>query len=206
MADPVGEDGWLSLVDEASRTASDLEQRIGVVELYKRSIAAEPWSLKLWLAYCEWVWSLYTDCQTADAGWPEDEQVLGQELFSLDTALDVWQQGAQATQYRLNDSSELWNRYISIELEQLAKSPTREYIERVRKLFLERLQVPQASWDETSQMFSTFISRYDEPSWEATMVQAAKLAEGAKNLYAKREKHEAELERARSAGNIEDEK
>ncbi|KIN06420.1 hypothetical protein OIDMADRAFT_112121 [Oidiodendron maius Zn] len=206
MADPVGEDGWLSLVDEASRTASDLEQRIGVVELYKRSIAAEPWSLKLWLAYCEWVWSLYTDCQTADAGWPEEEQVLGQELFSLETALDVWQQGAHATQYRLHDSTELWNRYISIELELLSKSPTRESIERVRKLFLERLQIPQATWEETSQMFSTFITRYDEPSWEATMVQAAKLSEGAKNLYAKREKHETELERAQSTGDLEAEK
>jgi squamous cell carcinoma antigen recognized by T-cells 3 len=206
MADPVGEDGWLSLVDEASRTASDLEQRIGVVELYKRSIAAEPWSLKLWLAYCEWVWSLYTDCQTADAGWPEDEQVLGQELFSLDTALDVWQQGAQATQYRLNDSSELWNRWISIELEQLSKSPTRENVERVRKLFLDRLQIPQDGWDETSQMFSTFITKYDEASWERTMIQAAKLAEDAKNLYAKREKHEIELESARSTGDIDAEK
>jgi RNA recognition motif-containing protein len=206
MADPVGEDGWLSLVDEASRTASDLEQRIGVVELYKRSIAAEPWSLKLWLAYCEWVWSLYTDCQTADAGWPEDEQVLGQELFSLDTALDVWQQGAQATQYRLNDSSELWNRWISIELEQLSKSPTRENVERVRKLFLDRLQIPQDGWDKTSQMFSTFITKYDEASWERTMVQAAKLAEDAKNLYAKREKHETELESARSTGDIDAEK
>lgn len=33
MAEPVGEDGWLALVDEASRTASDLEQRVGVVEV-----------------------------------------------------------------------------------------------------------------------------------------------------------------------------
>jgi RNA recognition motif-containing protein len=178
-----------------------LEQRVGVVELYKRSIAAEPWSLKLWLAYCEWVWSLYTDCQTADAGWPEEEQLLGQELFTLETALDVWQQGAQATQYRLNDSNELWNRWMSIELELLSKSPTRENIERIRNLFLDRLQVPQAAWDETSQMFSTFITKYDEPSWESTMVQASKLAEQAKALYAKREKHEMDLERA--AGDIE---
>jgi hypothetical protein len=87
MADPVGEDGWLALVDELSRTAGDLEQRVGVVEQYKRAIAAEPWSNKLWLAYCEWVWSLHTDCQNADAGWPEEEQMLGQELFSLETAM-----------------------------------------------------------------------------------------------------------------------
>ena len=196
MADPIGEDGWLALVDEASRTASDLEQRVGVVELYKRSIAAEPWSLKLWSAYCEWVWSLYTDCQTADAGWPEEEQLLGQELFSIDTALDVWRQGAQATQFRLNDSHELWNRWMSIEIEQFSKSRTLENLDRIRKLFLDRLQIPHATWDETSQMLSTFLTKYDEASWESTMVQTSKVGEQAKHLYDKREKRELDLVRA----------
>ncbi|KAH8820961.1 hypothetical protein F5884DRAFT_850209 [Xylogone sp. PMI_703] len=206
MKDPVGEDGWLALVDEASRTASDLEQRIGVVELYKRAIAAEPWSNKLWLAYCEWVWSLYTDCQTADAGWPEEEQKLGQELFSLEMALDVWQQGAQATSFRLNDSHELWNRWVSIELERLANSPTRDSIEHVRNLFFARLQVPHAMWDETSQMFSAFITKYDEPSYESTMVRVTQLAKEAKDLYGEREDYETKLERARETGDIEAQK
>ncbi|RFU36089.1 hypothetical protein B7463_g182, partial [Scytalidium lignicola] len=206
MKDPVGEDGWLALVDEASRTASDLEQRVGVVELYKRAIAAEPWSNKLWLAYCEWVWSLYTDCQTADAGWPEEEQKLGQELFSLEMALDVWQQGAQATSFRLNDSHELWNRWMSIELERLTNSPTRDGIEQVRNLFLARLQVPHATWDETSQMFSTFITKYDEPSWESTMVQVTQLAKEAKDQYKEREDFETKIEQAGEAGDIEAQK
>jgi RNA recognition motif-containing protein len=203
MTDPVGEDGWLALVDEASRTAGDLEQRIGVVELYKRAIAAEPWSNKLWLAYCEWVWSLYTDCQNGDAGWPEEEQLLGQELFSLDTALDVWQQGAQATQYRLNDSHELWNRWMSIELEQLAASPDEQKIERVQQLFRDRLQVPHAAWDETSQTFSTFISKYKEAVWETTMVETTKLAKAAKDLCSHREAHELRLQRATESGDKE---
>lgn len=206
MKDPVGEDGWLALVDEASRTASDLEQRVGVVELYKRAIAAEPWSNKLWLAYCEWVWSLYTDCQTADAGWPEEEQKLGQELFSLDMALDVWQQGAQATSFRLNDSHELWNRWISIELDRLSTSPSREGIERLRNLFLARLQIPHAAWDETSQMFSTFITKYDEASWEATMVQVTQLAREAKDIYREREDHESRIKRALQAGDAEEQR
>jgi RNA recognition motif-containing protein len=200
MTDPVGEDGWLALVDELSRTAGDLEQRVGVVEQYKRAIAAEPWSNKLWLAYCEWVWSLHTDCQNADAGWPEEEQMLGQELFALETATDVWQQGAQATQYRLSDSHELWNRWMSIELEQVAASPDEQKIERVQQLFLDRLQVPQAAWDETSQMFSTFISKYKEAAWEATMVETTKLAKTAKDLYSHRETHELKLQRAVESG------
>jgi RNA recognition motif-containing protein len=200
MMDPVGEDGWLAIVDEASRTASDLEQRISVVELYKRAIAAEPWSNKLWLAYCEWVWSLYTDCQNGDAGWPEEEQLLGQELFSLDTALDVWQQGAQATQYRLNDSHELWNRWISIELEQLAASPDEQKIEHIEQLFRDRLQIPHAAWDETSQIFSSFISKYKEADWEATMVNTTRLAKTAKDLYSHREVHELKLQRAIESG------
>ncbi|TVY46832.1 putative RNA-binding protein [Lachnellula occidentalis] len=193
MADPVGEDAWLALVDEASRTAGDLVQRVEVVELYKRAISAEPWSNKLWLAYCEWVWSLHTDCQNGDAGWPEEEQLFGQEAFSLETALNIWQQGAQATQYRLNDSHELWNRWISIEQEQLALSKTPERIERIRTLFLDRLQIPHTTWEETSSAFSMFITKYDEPAWESTMVQVVKLAQEAKDLYSKREDHESKL-------------
>lgn len=203
MAEPVGEDGWLALVDEASRTASDLEQRIGVVELYKKALSAEPWALKLWMAYCEWFWSLHTDCQTADAGWSEEEQSLGQELFSLRVALDVWQQGAQATQFRINDSHELWNRWISIELDQLSKDTTRENIQRIRHIFFDRLQTPHSGWDDTAQMFSTFLTKYDEASYESTMVETTKLAERAKNLYSQREMRELKLQKAVDTGNVE---
>jgi RNA recognition motif-containing protein len=203
MGEPIGEDAWLALVDEASRSARDLEQRIEVVELYKRALAAEPWSNTIWVAYCEWLLSLYTDCRDPDAGWPEEEQQLGQELFSLQTAQQVWQEGAAATQYRINDSHELWNRWITIELEELAKSPTRAGVERVRKIFLDRLQTPHATWGETSQMFSTFVTKYDEPSWESTMVQVTQLATPAKYLYEQREEHELKLQQAIASGNKE---
>jgi RNA recognition motif-containing protein len=155
------------------------------------------------MAYCEWVWSLHTDCQTADAGWPEEEQLLGQELFSLEIALDVWQQGARATQYRINDSHELWNRWVSIELEELSKDSTPERNQRLRQIFLDRLQTPHSGWDDTSQMFSTYLTKYDETSYESVMVEATRLAERAKNLYSLREVHELELRRAVESGDIE---
>lgn len=203
MGEPVFEDEWLARIDDASRNARDLEQRIEIVELCKRAIAAEPWSSTLWLARCDWVFSLYTDCRDPDAGWPEDEQLLGQELFSLQTVHDLWQEGSAATQFRLNDSHEVWNRWITIELEELARSPTRECVERVRKIFLDRLQIPHAKWDETSQMFSTFITRYDERSWESTMVQVTQMGSPARYLYGQREERELKLQQAISAGDEE---
>lgn len=193
----------MSLVDEASRAAGDLEQRVEVVELYKRAVSAEPFSLRLWLAYCEWIWSLYTDCQSGDAGWSEEEQLLGQELFSLEMALEIWQQGAQATRYRLNDSHLLWNRWMSIELEELAKNPEPPAIERIRALFMDRLQMPHAAWDETSQTFSTFVTKYDEAAWEKTMVTVTQLAKAAKELYSQREVHELKLQSTIASGDSE---
>ncbi|KAG4033869.1 hypothetical protein MFRU_004g03670 [Monilinia fructicola] len=200
---PVSEEDFTFLLDEASRNARDLNQRVEVVELYKRAISAEPWSNTLWLARCEWVLSLYTDCRDPDAGWPEEEQMLGQELFSLQMVQELWQEGAAATKFRLNDSHELWNRWITIELEELAKSPSREYVERVRKIFFDRLQTPHAKWDETSQMFSTFITKYDEPSWESTMVQVTQMGSPAKYLYAQREERELKLQQVMAAGDKE---
>jgi RNA recognition motif-containing protein len=203
MAEPVGEDAWLSYVEEASRIAKDLVQRVEVVELYKKAVAAEPFSLKLWYAYCEWMWSLYTDCQSGDAGWPEEEQEMGRELFSLDIALEVWQQGAQATRLRLDDSHVLWNRWISIEQEQLAKKADQATIEGIRALFLDRLQTPHAAWDDTSQIFSTFLTQYDEASWEQTMVRVTQVSKLAKDLYSQREDHELKIKSAISSGNKE---
>lgn len=203
MTEPVGEDAWLALVDEASRTAGNIEQRIEVVELYKRAVAAEPWSNKLWLAYCEWVWSLHTDCQNGDAGWPEEEQLLGQELFSLEVGIDMWQQGAQATQYRLNDSHELWNRWMSIEIQLLSEKQTKAATDRIKNLYLQRLQIPHATWSETSSALSSFLSRFDEKAYEQTMVEGTKLLQPAKDLYEQREAFEVELKTVVASGDKE---
>ncbi|RKF75925.1 putative RNA-binding protein [Golovinomyces cichoracearum] len=203
MPDPVTEDEWLALAEEAKRTACDLEKRVEVVELYKRAIAIQPCSNKIWLAYCEWVRSLHNQCQVFDPGWTEEERSLGQEIFNLQVVIDLWQQGTQATRYRLNDSHEIWNRYISIELDALSDPPTDEQIENLRILFIERLKIPHATWDETSQMFSTFLSNYRESDWESTMVEVTKISKDAKIQYGQREPNELKLQRAVESGDLE---
>ncbi|KAI1104385.1 hypothetical protein F4804DRAFT_193292 [Jackrogersella minutella] len=203
MANPVGEDSWLAYVDEESRHANDLEARVKVVELFKSAVSSEPGSLKIWLAYCEWFWSLFTDCQSSEAGWPEDEQQLGRDLFTFDAALSLWSEGYEAIKYRVNDSHEFWNRWVSIELEQLARTRTPVGVKRISHLFRDRLQVPHAAWDNTSQMFSSFLSTYNNTAYETEFKEMTASAQEAKAAYDVREPYELKLNRAAKSGDQE---
>ncbi|KAK4154055.1 hypothetical protein C8A00DRAFT_33161 [Chaetomidium leptoderma] len=198
MPNPVGEDNWVEFVDHQLREAGDLEARVRVVEAFRHATLAEPGSLKVWMAYCEYFWSLYIDCQPgSDAGWPADEQQIGRETFTLDAALNLWQEGYQAVQYRLSDSHELWDRWVSLEMELLRRTATEAGVRRITHLFKNRLSVPHATWDATSQMFSTFLSEYNRQAYESEMQQITRsAAKGAKRLYDLRGPWETKLARA----------
>lgn len=197
MANPVGEDNWVEFVDHQLREAADLEGRVRVVEAFRHATQAEPGSIKVWMAYCEYFWSLYTDCQPGnDAGWPAEEQQMGRETFTLDAALNLWQEGYEAVQYRLSDSHELWNRWVSLELDLLRRTATEAGVRRITHLFKDRLAVPHATWDATSQLFSNFLSEYNRHAYESEMQQATRNAKRAKRLYDQRDPWETKLARA----------
>ncbi|KAK3291526.1 uncharacterized protein B0H64DRAFT_330483 [Chaetomium fimeti] len=197
MANPVGEDNWVEFVDHQLREATDFEARVRVIEAFRRATTAEPGSIKVWTAYCEYFWSLYSDCQPgSDAGWPPDEQQLGRETFTIDNALNLWQEGYEAVQYRLADSHELWNRWVSFEMEMLRRTVTANGVRRITHLFKDRLTVPHATWDATSQMFSTFLSEYNRQAYEVEMQQVTRNAKAAKRLYDLRDPWETKLARA----------
>ncbi|RFU79536.1 hypothetical protein TARUN_2689 [Trichoderma arundinaceum] len=206
MANPVGEDSWLAYLDETIRNASDLEKRVNVVELFKRAVGAEPGSLRIWLAYCNYFWSLWADSQSDAAGWPEEEQLMGRELFSFGSALDLWQQGYEAIKYRINDSSILWSRWISLEMELLEKTKTPEGVKRITHLYRDRLVTPHLTWEDTSQMYSSFLSEYNRVAWEESMKDITALSQGAKRLMAERDPFELRLEQATRADDVEAQK
>ncbi|EGS20190.1 splicing factor (prp24)-like protein [Thermochaetoides thermophila DSM 1495] len=195
MTNPVGEDNWLEHVERQIRQATDLEGRVRVIESFQRATLAEPGSLKLWIAYCEYFWSLYVDCNQRgnEIGWPQDELAIGRETFTFDAALNLWQEGYEAVQYRLSDSHELWNRWVSHEMELLRRTTTEAGVRRITQLFKNRLLVPHATWNETSQMFSTFLSEYNRHAWETEMEQITRNAQGAKKLYEQRDPWEMKL-------------
>ncbi|KAK0669875.1 hypothetical protein QBC41DRAFT_100782 [Cercophora samala] len=201
MASPVGEDNWVDYVDHQLREATDLEARVRVIESFNDAVSAEPGSIKVWMAYCEYFWSLYNDCQpVSDAGWSPDEQELGRTIFTIDAALNLWQRGYEAVQYRLSDSHELWDRWISLEMELLRRTVTEAGVRRITQLFRNRLTVPHATWDRTSQMFSNFLSEYNRQAYESEMEQITRSAKNAKRLYALRDPFETKLSLAVKSG------
>lgn len=200
MATPVGEDNWLAYLEETVRSASDLEKRVHAIEVHKRAIAAEPGSLRVWLAYCNFFWSLWQSSQSPSAGWTEEEQVMGRDLFSFGDALDLWQQGYEAIKYRLDDSHVLWDRWISLEMDLLSKTKTPEGIKRITHLYRNRLLTPHLTWDDTSQNYSSFLSEYNKAGWEEAMKDITARAQDVKRLIAARDPFEIKLKRASRDG------
>ncbi|KAH7030791.1 uncharacterized protein B0I36DRAFT_322460 [Microdochium trichocladiopsis] len=193
MANPIGDESWLAYIEEETRRAFDLDGRVKVTELYKTATLALPSSLRIWLAYCKYFWSLFTECQNPSSTWSAEEQALGRELFPFNSALSLWSDGYDAIKYRMNDSHEFWNRWISIEMDQLARSRNPVGIRRITHLFRDRLQIPHATWDETSQMFSSFLSTYNNAAYESEFQQVTASAKEAKAAYELREPYELKI-------------
>ncbi|KID66931.1 uncharacterized protein G6M90_00g070210 [Metarhizium brunneum] len=206
MANPVGEDDWLAYIQETTRTASDLEQRVKVVEEYKRAVGDEPGSMRLWLAYCDYFWHLWESSNSNDAGWSEEEQMLGREIFSFKAALDLWQQGYEAIKYRLSDSHELWDLWMSFEKEQFVNSRTPEGLRRITHLYRQRLATPHLNWEETSQAFSSFLSEYNQSEWEKSMQEITANAQATKKAVQVRDPFEFQLKQVHRNGDVEAQK
>lgn len=200
---PVGEDSWLDFIDQQRRTANSIELRCHAVELYRQAVNAEPGSIRLWITYCDYFWSLYLECaQRAGpvAFWPQEEQAAGSEIFSLDAALHLWSEGHEATKYRLNDSHELWNRWIALERELLDRTRTTEGVRRITHLYRNRLTIPHVTWDDTSSTFSSFLSEFNPAAYEETMRAVTEQSRLAKYIIEQRDPMEMALRAAVRTG------
>ena len=212
MPNPVGEESWVAYLDEAKSKASDLEHSVTTIEHHKRAVVDEPGSLRIWLSYCDFFWSLWSATQqspsepSAISGWTEDERSACRGIFTLNAALELYQQGYEAIKYRIDDSHVLWDQWVEREMELLAKSQTTDGIIRITHLFRSRLTSPHLTWEDTAQKFSSFLTEYNRSAWEESMKDVTAAAQDSKRLIAAREPYETKLEKARQAKDLEAEK
>ncbi|KAI9671907.1 MAG: Splicing factor [Caeruleum heppii] len=209
----VGEQLWADWISDEMKLASNIEERIAVMELCKRAVEEEHGSTTLWLLYSGYVSYLHSATHpdapesvraTYDANipgdWTEEEKIIGAEVFGWVTVLDVWTRASRATEWRMNDSHLVWDKYIGILVEETAKERIPGAIANMKQLFQNRLRVPHAGWDDTLQIFSRFISDFDNVSYEETMVETTRLGSEPKAKYRLREDFEFRLSRAQAAG------
>ncbi|KAL8783106.1 MAG: hypothetical protein Q9213_004863 [Squamulea squamosa] len=210
----VGEDLWIDRIEDEELLAMTLplDECVAVMNLYERAVQEEAVSTKLWLRFAKWMTSLYV-AATQDAlareavdslheiqSWSDEDKLVAGEVYSWRVTLNVWARGAQATKWRIDESHLLWDPYTALLLQDLEKSPSTEGVAEMKNHFLDRLQTAHATWDHTFQMFSTFISRYENHSYEKIMATVNQQCAASKAAYGVREIFELGLRRAHESG------
>lgn len=202
----LGEDLWVDWIQDQKLLARTLDDRIGVIESCQKAVSEESGSTRLWVLYADWMLSLYKianphDIRTQNIGepildglgWSEEDKLVAREACSWQQMMDVWRQGTQDTTWRIEDSHLLWDTYTELLMQDLASSPSRDAVTAIKSQFLDRLQIPHATWDQTFQNFSSFISQYDNSVYEDIMVAANRHGSAAKSGYSMREAWEINL-------------
>jgi squamous cell carcinoma antigen recognized by T-cells 3 len=200
----IGEDLWAEWIQDESMLAKTIDEKILVMEKCSKAVTEEYGSVKLWVVFGEWLfhtYRLYNESPgEGSADLSEEERMVGMDIFSWKIVLDTWQQGAEDTMQRMNDSHLVWNRYIELLIRDLSQSRSEDRITQVRSLFDARLQTPHADWDGTFQIFSTFVSTYINSRYEEVMVAANRKATGAKAKWEARTILETALQQAQEVG------
>lgn len=200
---PLGELLWHYRLNDEKTLARNVEERVSVLELHQQATKDEPFSAKLWAAYCEYV-SYLVACsweQVPPEQWPEDERVIGRDLFSPQLLLDSLHQGAEKVKYNLQESNLVWDRYLQVLEEDLERGGfTQEKAARVAQIYNERLGQPHATYSNTLSRYSSFNSRYNQSRYEEEMEQVVKKNTHIKQQYVNREEYEFKLLQAIQAG------
>lgn len=209
----VGEELWIEWIEDEKVLTRSIDGILGVIEMCQKAVEQEQGSSRLWLLYSDWMLTVYRIANPHDpvlrnlnipsSTTPElsgEDLLVAQATITWQQVLDIWLQGVQATRWRINDSNLLWDRCTEMILQQCAPGPGTESFEQLKSHYLERLVVPHATWDQTFQSFSTFISSYDNVNYEDTMIHGTQLGSAAKQKYEMRDPWEMDLAQAQRQG------
>ncbi|KAI4253616.1 MAG: hypothetical protein LQ352_003575 [Teloschistes flavicans] len=207
----VGETLWIDWIEDEQFLATTFDECFAVMELCQKAVHEEPASTRLWSSYATWVTCLYA-AATGDTAalefvehvvdipeWSAEDKLVAAEVCSRQQLMDVWARGAKATKWRIDQSHTLWNTYAEFLLQDLKRSPNLDGQNALKAHFLDRLQTPHETWDRTFQMFSTFISDYENQSYEGIMTTVNQQCAGSKTAYGVREMSELAIMRAGEA-------
>ncbi|KAL8674651.1 MAG: hypothetical protein Q9168_000959 [Polycauliona sp. 1 TL-2023] len=212
---PLGEELWMERIqdEELHAATQSLNECDAVVQLYEKAVREEISSTKLWLGFMQWMTSLYVTA-TPDApareamhslhtlyGWSDEDRIIAAEVYNRRVLVDgYWARAVKATQWRIDESHLLWEPYTTLLLQDLARSPSPEGVARMKAHFLHRLHTPHATWAQSFQMFSTFVSCYENHSYENIMESTNRECAAAKEAYGVREMFESALAKALGSG------
>ena len=199
----LGEDRLIEKIQGTIRASHCIQDRVSIMEMCGQAVAEEPASPRLWRLYGDWMWILfkrsneisgvYEDCALeqleveggvlADHPWTEEDIAVGKEVFQWDPVIDTWRRGAHNVQWHLDNSNIVWDPYLELAMYSLTTAPSQQRYNDVHHLFLQRLQTPHRTWEDTKNLFAGFISRHNEQNISPALSDAKKLAQKFQSAY-----------------------
>lgn len=185
----LGEQMWSEWIHDEKLAIVNTEDRIKVMELFGRAIVEEPSSVLLWRSYGDFMYDLWASANGMEGSesWNEEDRTIGKEIFTFQSMMEVWEQAVSATQWRINDSNIVWDRWIEIMEQDQSMQPSPSKIANLEAAFTTRLLRPHETWDRTSELYSRFVSTYHNSDYENIMEATTKQAGHTKRQYAVRE-------------------
>lgn len=111
----IGEDLWAEWIQDESMLAKTIDEKISVMEKCSKAVTEEYGSVKLWVIFGEWLLHTHRLYHESPEDGPseisEEDRIVGCDIFSWRVVLDTWQNGAEDSMWRMNDSHLVWNRY-----------------------------------------------------------------------------------------------
>ncbi|KAF2773023.1 hypothetical protein EJ03DRAFT_333664 [Teratosphaeria nubilosa] len=200
----VGEEIWADWLADEVLIAKSGEERVNVTELYQKAVSDEPASVKLWVAYADFVQVNQAACHDLEGsdqtGWTQEDKELCKELFTKEMLANVLEQAVAATQWRIDASHLLWDRFADLALQTFPSAPFSGDVLRLREMFIQRLQIPHATSAQTAQLFWHIINKFEPNNWELIMAQVNEIAEPARRQVTMREAHEVAVQRSEESG------
>lgn len=201
---PLGEDAWYEWISDEQSLARSVEDHIKIMTLCTKATTDEPDSAKLWRQFGEYMYFLYGSSNEyappdGASDWSDEDRLVGKEVFTWASVNDIWERAVVSTQWRLNDSNIVWDRYMEILISERARgSPNATFrVEDLQQLFIDRLLQPHATWDNTFSTFSTFVSNnVPQDQYESIMASTNQRASSAKQMWSLRELFELKISTA----------
>ncbi|KAG4305342.1 hypothetical protein PORY_001512 [Pneumocystis oryctolagi] len=182
---PLTEKMWIEWLDDQEDSASTLEDKISLLELYSKSVE-DYLSINLWKKYMFYV-KKQVEIESNDKN-----SELG-KLFNYEFLKNVYLQAYSTTKYHILQSQEIWSIYRDYEIELLEKNPSYENIQYIKQIYIERLSIPHFGMEKCFSDFSCFITNYDNSNYEEIMIAANKIYNPSLIKYQARDFYEIQL-------------
>ncbi|CEP13308.1 hypothetical protein [Parasitella parasitica] len=184
---PLTEKLWLDWINDAKKDTS-VEGQTKLLSLYNHS-EQDYLSINIWKDYVDYILEKFHEDFSQD-NVVQDESV---SEFIEQTRQDLLK-AVRATSAHVKQSQQIWMPYSEFELEILQRFKDTDQLDRVRKMYLDRLAVLHLDCEETFNAYSSFVSAYDNSNYEETMVKANKIYAKTKKAAEERDYYEMQLE------------